>query len=63
MDAEARPGIEFYRFATGRITPVFTLEMQPARQQPALGASVDGRTLYYTQYDRQSVIKLIEFAR
>ena len=63
MDAEPRPGIEFYRFATGRITPVFTLEMQPARQQPALSASMDGRALYYTQYDRQSVIKLIEFAR
>jgi Tol biopolymer transport system component/DNA-binding winged helix-turn-helix (wHTH) protein len=63
MDAEPRPSIEFYRFATGRITPVFTLEMQPARQQPALSADTDGRTLYYTQYDRQSVIKLMEFAR
>ena len=63
MDAEPRPGIEFYRFATRRITPVFTIEMQPTRQEPSLGATADGRTIYYSQYDRQSVIKLMEFAR
>jgi hypothetical protein len=63
MDAEAGPGIEFYRFATRRITPVLTLKMQPARQQPSLSATRDGKTIYYTQYDRQSVIKMIEFAR
>jgi Tol biopolymer transport system component/DNA-binding winged helix-turn-helix (wHTH) protein len=62
-DAEPRPTIEFYRFATRRITPVFTLEMQPARQQPSLSATADGRAIYYTQYDRQSVIKLMEFSR
>jgi Tol biopolymer transport system component/DNA-binding winged helix-turn-helix (wHTH) protein len=62
-DAEPRPGIEFYHFATRRITPVLTLEMQPARQQPALSATMDGKTLYYTQYDRESGIKLMEFAR
>jgi Tol biopolymer transport system component/DNA-binding winged helix-turn-helix (wHTH) protein len=61
-DAEPRPGIEFYHFATRRITPILTLEMQPARQQPALSATMDGRTIYYTQYDRQSVINLMEFA-
>jgi Tol biopolymer transport system component/DNA-binding winged helix-turn-helix (wHTH) protein len=63
MDADPGPGIEFYSFATRRITPVFTLQMQPARQQPALSATRDGRTIYYTQYDRQSVINMIEFAR
>lgn len=63
MDAERGPAIEFYRFATHRITPVFTLEMQAARQQPSLSATRDGKTIYYTQYDRQSVIKLMEFAR
>jgi Tol biopolymer transport system component len=63
MDAEPGPAIEFYRFATRRITPVFTLEMQPARQQPSLSATRDGKTIYYTQYDRQSVIKMMEFAR
>jgi dipeptidyl aminopeptidase/acylaminoacyl peptidase len=62
-DAKPRPTIEFYRFATRRITPVFTLEMQPARQQPSLSATADGRAIYYTQYDRQSVIKLMEFSR
>jgi hypothetical protein len=62
-DAEPRPGIEFYRFATRHITSVFTMEMQPARQQSSLSASRDGRTLYYTQYDGQSGIKLMEFAR
>jgi hypothetical protein len=51
MDAESRPGIEFYRFATRRITPVFTIEMQPTRQEPSLSAIVDGRTIYYSQYD------------
>jgi len=56
------PEIEFYRFATRHITSVFTMEMQPARQQPALSATMDGRTIYYTQYDRQSVINLMEFA-
>jgi Tol biopolymer transport system component len=62
-DAEPGPTIEFYRFATRRITPVLTLEMQPARQQPALSATRDGKTVYYTQYDRQSVIKMMEFAK
>jgi Tol biopolymer transport system component/DNA-binding winged helix-turn-helix (wHTH) protein len=62
-DAEPRPAIEFYRFATHHITPVFTFEMQPVRQQHALSGTADGRTIYYTQYDRQSVIKLMEFSR
>ena len=61
-DAEPRPTIEFYRFATRRISSVLTLEKQPARQHPSLSATADGKTIYYTQYDRQSVIKLMEFS-
>jgi Tol biopolymer transport system component/DNA-binding winged helix-turn-helix (wHTH) protein len=59
-EAEPTPAIEFYRFATRRISPVLTLEKRPARQQPSLSATADGRTVYYTQYDRQSVIKLMD---
>lgn len=62
-DAEPRPTIEFYRFATRRVSPVLTFEKRPARNQPSLSATADGRTVYYTQYDRQSVIKLMEFSR
>jgi Tol biopolymer transport system component len=61
-DAEPRPTIEFYRFATRRISSVLTLEKQAARQHPSLSATADGKTIYYTQYDRQSVIKLMEFS-
>jgi hypothetical protein len=65
LDAEAdpRPTIEFYSFATRRVSPVFTLDMQPARLQPSLSATADGKTIYYTQLERQSVIKLIEFPK
>ncbi|RZU43456.1 winged helix-turn-helix domain-containing protein [Edaphobacter modestus] len=59
-DAEPRPTIEFYSFATGRITPVLSLEKSPSDWQPSLSASRDGRTLFYTQYDPQSVIKMVE---
>jgi Tol biopolymer transport system component/DNA-binding winged helix-turn-helix (wHTH) protein len=62
-EAEPRASIVFYRFATGRLSHVLTLEKKAARLQPSLSATADGKTVYYTQYDRQSVIKLIEFAR
>jgi Tol biopolymer transport system component/DNA-binding winged helix-turn-helix (wHTH) protein len=62
-EAEPRASIEFYRFATGRLSHVLTLEKKAARLQPSLSATSDGRTIYYTQYDRQSVIKMMEFAR
>ncbi len=62
IEAEPRPSIEFYSFATRRITPVLTFSKQPARLQPSLSATMDGKTIYYTQYDRQSVIKMIEFS-
>lgn len=59
-DADPRPRIEFYNFATRRTSPVHTLEKRPRRMQPSLSATADGRTVYYTQFDRQSVIKMME---
>jgi hypothetical protein len=59
-DAEPRPTIEFYSFATRRITPVLSLEKSSNAWQPSLSASRDGRTLFYTQSDPQSVIKMVE---
>ncbi len=61
-DAEPHPTIDFYNFATQKISPVLTLDERPARLQPSLSATADGKTLYFTQYDRQSVIKMMEFA-
>jgi Tol biopolymer transport system component/DNA-binding winged helix-turn-helix (wHTH) protein len=63
IEAEPRPTIEFYRFATHRVSPVLTLEKQPGRLQPSLSTTADGRSIYYMQFDLQSVIKLMEFAR
>jgi hypothetical protein len=59
-DAAPRPAIEFYSFATRRITPVLSLENRPNDWQPSLSASRDGRTIFYTQVDPQSVIKMAE---
>lgn len=59
-EADPRPRIEFYSFATQRTSPVLTLESQPARLQPSLSATSDGRTVFYTQLDPQSVIKMME---
>jgi Tol biopolymer transport system component/DNA-binding winged helix-turn-helix (wHTH) protein len=59
-DAEPRPTIEFYSFATRRITPVLSLGKKPSPWQPSLSASRDGRTVFYTQFDPQSVIKMVE---
>ncbi|HTF67610.1 MAG TPA: hypothetical protein VK638_33520, partial [Edaphobacter sp.] len=59
-EAEPRPMIEFYSFATRRITPVLSLEKKPSASQPSLSASRDGRTVFYTQFDPQSVIKMVE---
>jgi Tol biopolymer transport system component len=60
VDAEPRPTIEFYSFATRRITPVLSLEKSPNAWQPNLSASRDGRTVFYSQSDPQSVIKMVE---
>jgi Tol biopolymer transport system component/DNA-binding winged helix-turn-helix (wHTH) protein len=59
-DAEPRPTIEFYSFATRRITPVLSLERNSDPWDPSLSASRDGRTVFYTQYDPQSAIKMVE---
>lgn len=64
LNAEAapRPTIEFFNFATHRTSPVLTLDKQPLRWFPSLSATADGRTIYYTQWDRQSVIRMMEIA-
>jgi len=63
LAADPRPTIEFYRFSTRSISPVLTLDQRPEREEPSLSATMDGRTLYYTQHDRQSVIKMMETSR
>jgi WD40-like Beta Propeller Repeat len=64
LDAEAEPSpaIEFSDFATGRASTVYSFKERPARLQPSLSATADGKTIYFTQYDRQSVIKMMQFA-
>ncbi len=62
-DAEPHPTIEFYKFATSKVSPVLTFDEKAARLQPSLSTTADGKILYLTQYDRQSVIKMMEFAR
>ena len=61
VEAAPRPTIEFFSFATRRTSPVLTLDKQPLRWFPSLSATADGRAIYYTQWDRQSVIRMIEF--
>ncbi|QNI32741.1 hypothetical protein H7849_01655 [Alloacidobacterium dinghuense] len=63
LDAEAEPGpaIEFLNFATGRNSSVFSFNERPAGLQPSLSATTDGKTLYFAQYDQQSVIKMMQF--
>jgi hypothetical protein len=62
-DAEPRPVVDFYSFASRHISTVFPVEEHPARLQPSLSVTADGRSIYFTQYDRQSVIKMVEFAQ
>jgi Tol biopolymer transport system component len=61
-DADPKPRIEFYDFATRRTTPVLTFEKRPVDQQPSLSATADGKTVYYTQVAQQSAIKMMELA-
>jgi hypothetical protein len=63
VDAKPRPTIEFYSFAAHRTSAVLPLEKTPPPGQPSLSASRDGRTIYYSQFDLQSSIKLIENLR
>ena len=62
-EAEPRPRIEFYDFRTQRISPVLNIEKRPAWYEAGLSATADGRTIYYNQWDLQSVIKMMEFSR
>jgi Tol biopolymer transport system component len=59
-DAEPRPIIEFYSFATHRIVPVLPLEKYPSAWQPSLSASADGRSIFYSQSEPQSGILMVE---
>jgi Tol biopolymer transport system component/DNA-binding winged helix-turn-helix (wHTH) protein len=61
-EAEPRARIEFYDFATQKISPILTLEKRPAFGHPSLSATADGRTIYFSQWDQQSVIKMVEFS-
>ena len=63
FEAEPRPGIEFYAFASRRTSHVLTFEKQPVRLEPSLSATADGKTLYFSQYDRESVIKMMEISQ
>ena len=62
-ETERRPRIEFYDFATRRISPILTFEKRAYDGQPSLSATADGKTLYYTQWDHRSVIKMMEFSK
>ena len=42
------------------ITPVLMLDKQAPIWFPDLSATADGKTLFYTQYEFQSVIKMVE---
>jgi hypothetical protein len=60
--AEPGPSIEFYSFATRQTSHVLTLGKRAAVYEPGLSATADGKTIYYTQYDEQSVIKMMEIS-
>jgi Tol biopolymer transport system component/DNA-binding winged helix-turn-helix (wHTH) protein len=56
-----RPLIEFFSFATGRVTQVATLDRPITRNIPGISVSPDGRWLLYTQIDQSgSDIMLME---
>ena len=60
-EAEPRPAIEFYRFATRRVIPIAALEKEPVLGDPGLAVSPDGRWLLYAQRDQEaSDIMLVE---
>jgi len=63
VEAEEGPSIEFCDFKSGAVVKVLTLQGRPAVGQGSLSATADGKTIYYTQWDRQSVIKMMEFAQ
>jgi Tol biopolymer transport system component len=53
--------IEFFNFATRRVTPVVTFETGPSWWSPGLAVSPDGRWLLYTQVEKgNSDIMVVE---
>jgi hypothetical protein len=50
------------RFSSAEIVCNEQVSPRAARLQPGLSATADGKALYFTPYDRQSVIKMMEFA-
>jgi dipeptidyl aminopeptidase/acylaminoacyl peptidase len=61
--AQPRASIEFFDLATHRVSTILTLEERPASGTPSLSATADGKTIFYSQQDEQSVIKMVEFSR
>jgi Tol biopolymer transport system component/DNA-binding winged helix-turn-helix (wHTH) protein len=53
QDTEAKPKIQFFDFATRRVTTLLTPE-RPVSSSRGLEISPDGRSLLYTQVDRRS---------
>lgn len=49
-ESHAHPRVQFYRFATGKVTTIGHLG-KPAAGGPGLGISPDGRTLLYSRFD------------
>ncbi|MGI9167228.1 MAG: TolB family protein, partial [Pyrinomonadaceae bacterium] len=63
INSEAKPHatIEFFSFATSRVTPVATIEKEPINWASNLAISPDGRWILYTQLDQSdSDIMLVE---
>jgi len=50
------------RVPRAQIAPVLFLEKNKIYGASILSATEDGKTVYYTQLDRESVIKMIEFS-
>jgi Tol biopolymer transport system component len=60
-EAKPRPVVEFFSFATRRVTQVAVMEKDPALGNPGLAVSPDGRWILYTQMDQSgNDIMLVE---
>ena len=60
-EEKPRAAIEFFSFATRRITRIALLEKEPAKFTPNLALSPDGRSILYTQLDQSgNDIMLVE---
>jgi Tol biopolymer transport system component len=64
LNVSSNPGyrIEFYDFGSHRTTPVLTLAAIPPALQPSLSATLDGRSIFYTQEHFESVLKLAKLS-